>query len=61
MNRYGREFARMNAYERHQKLLHDYFMYYGGKIEDFIPDPAKQPPPLTDLDFLQKEHRCVDC
>eukprot|EP00466_Bigelowiella_natans_P020291 jgi/Bigna1/81867/fgenesh1_pg.85_\ len=49
-------FARMNCYERHHKLMEDYIKYYGGKMEDL----AKQKPPkdvISDFDLLKEAYR----
>ncbi|XP_051656553.1 protein FRA10AC1 isoform X1 [Manacus candei] len=41
-------------YERHKKLVHDYILYYGGKIEDFRRTGAND---KTDLDVIRENHR----
>mmetsp|Transcript_32210 Transcript_32210/g.44931 ORF Transcript_32210/g.44931 Transcript_32210/m.44931 type:complete len:278 (+) Transcript_32210:126-959(+) len=49
-------FARMNCYERHHKLMEDYIKYYGGKMEDL----EKQKPPkdvISDFDLLKEAYR----
>ncbi|XP_068875792.1 protein FRA10AC1 isoform X10 [Aphelocoma coerulescens] len=44
----------MDAYERHKKFVHDYILYYGGKIEDFRRSGAND---KTDLDVIRENHR----
>uniref|UniRef100_A0A8C3VCL2 FRA10A associated CGG repeat 1 n=1 Tax=Catharus ustulatus TaxID=91951 RepID=A0A8C3VCL2_CATUS len=44
----------MDAYERHKKFVHDYILYYGGKIEDFRRSGAND---KTDLDIIRENHR----
>ncbi|NXG59566.1 F10C1 protein, partial [Hemiprocne comata] len=44
----------MDAYERHKKLVNDYILYYGGKIEDFQRSGAND---KTDLDVIRENHR----
>ncbi|XP_061315142.1 protein FRA10AC1 isoform X2 [Pezoporus flaviventris] len=44
----------MDAYERHKKLVKDYILYYGGKIEDFRRSGAND---KTDLDVIRENHR----
>lgn len=44
----------LSAHERHQKLMHDYVQYYGGKL----PEPAAVTT-KTDFQVLQENHRCL--
>ncbi|XP_026877671.1 protein FRA10AC1 [Electrophorus electricus] len=44
----------MNAFDRHEKFVSDYILYYGGKREDFKRSTAKD---KTDLDVVRENHR----
>uniref|UniRef100_A0A8C6ZP12 Protein FRA10AC1 n=1 Tax=Nothoprocta perdicaria TaxID=30464 RepID=A0A8C6ZP12_NOTPE len=44
----------MDAYARHKKLVSDYILYYGGKMEDFRRSSAND---KTDLDVIRENHR----
>ena len=50
------KFKSLNAYERHNKLVHDYLMYYGGKIEEFS---SKNNTFKTDFDIIQENHQFI--
>jgi len=54
---YGAEWASMDAYTRHKKLVNDYIKYYGGKSENFGNQSNKYV--LTDHDVLAQNHRFV--
>ncbi|KFP79334.1 Protein FRA10AC1, partial [Acanthisitta chloris] len=44
----------MDAYQRHKKFVHDYILYYGGKIEDFRRSGEND---KTDQDVIRENHR----
>ncbi|XP_076856817.1 protein FRA10AC1 isoform X2 [Brachyhypopomus gauderio] len=44
----------MNAFDRHEKFVSDYILYYGGKLDDFKRSTAKD---RTDLDVVRANHR----
>lgn len=44
----------MNAFERHQKFVSDYILYYGGKMADLKRSTDKD---KTDLDVVRENHR----
>ncbi|KAK2536053.1 Fra10ac1 [Columba livia] len=44
----------MDAYQRHKKLVNDYILYYGGKMEDFRRSGEND---KTDLDVIRENHR----
>ncbi|KAI5617662.1 protein FRA10AC1 [Silurus asotus] len=44
----------MNAFDRHNKFVSDYILYYGGKLEDFRRSTAKD---KRDLDVVRENHR----
>lgn len=44
----------MDAFARHKKFVNDYFLYYGGKKEDFKRSQAND---KTDLDVIREHHR----
>lgn len=52
----------LNAYQRHQQLVHNYLAYYGGKLP---PGPSAASSSLrTDWDVLRENHRqghCPEC
>jgi len=50
------KFKSLNAYERHQKLVHDYLKYYGGKAAEFN---NSQTTVKTDYDVLEENHQFV--
>eukprot|EP01105_Mastigella_eilhardi_P018490 TRINITY_DN4284_c1_g1_i1.p1 TRINITY_DN4284_c1_g1~~TRINITY_DN4284_c1_g1_i1.p1 ORF type:complete len:306 (+),score=87.13 TRINITY_DN4284_c1_g1_i1:36-920(+) len=46
----------LTAYERHQKYIHDYVMFYGGDASEFAGAP-QQKPFATDASILRKNYR----
>ncbi|KAM8924791.1 protein FRA10AC1 homolog [Pelodytes ibericus] len=43
----------MDAYDRHQKFVNDYILYYGGKLQDFQCKGSGK----TDVDVIKENHR----
>ena len=50
-------YVRMNAWERHQQMMHDFMKYYGGSAASFPVPGASQG--KSDLDVIREQHRCV--
>ena len=55
---YGQEMRSLNAWERHQKLMHDYQYHFKSAVAA-AEAAANRLPTTTDLDALRDNHRFV--